>query len=70
MYYSATLFGLVGFTNPTAVSITVGATNFIFTLVNLAIIDRVGRRLILLVTVIGMVREPIHLHFLRLGTQS
>ncbi|RYP91142.1 hypothetical protein DL770_002738 [Monosporascus sp. CRB-9-2] len=54
MYYSATLFGLVGFTNPTAVSITVGATNFLFTLVNLVIIDKAGRRLILLVTVIGM----------------
>ena len=60
MYYSATLFGLVGFTNPTAVSITVGGTNFLFTLVNLVIIDKAGRRLILLVTVIGMVREQFH----------
>ncbi|KAK7755446.1 hypothetical protein SLS62_002674 [Diatrype stigma] len=54
MYYSATLFALVGFTNPTAVSITVGATNCIFTLVNMLIIDRVGRRRTLLCTVIGM----------------
>ncbi|KZL66736.1 myo-inositol transporter [Colletotrichum tofieldiae] len=54
MYYSATLFGLVGFNKPVAVSIVVGATNFIFSLVNLFIIDRVGRRRILLVTVAGM----------------
>ena len=64
MYYSATLFGLVGFENATAVSITVGGTNFLFTLVNLLIIDKVGRRRILLITVIGMVRPVIiHLHF-------
>ncbi|KAH6663314.1 general substrate transporter [Plectosphaerella plurivora] len=54
MYYSATLFGLVGFDKPVAVSIVVGATNFLFTMVNLFIIDRVGRRKILLVTVAGM----------------
>lgn len=55
MYYSATLFGLVGFNKPVAVSIVVGATNFIFSLVNLLVIDRVGRRRILIVTVFGMV---------------
>lgn len=54
MYYSATLFSLVGFANPTAVSIVVGGTNFLFTLVNMLVIDRVGRRKILLVTVMGM----------------
>lgn len=55
MYYSATLFGLVGFNKPVAVSIVVGATNFIFTVLNMFIIDRAGRRRILLVTVAGMV---------------
>ncbi|CCF36464.1 myo-inositol transporter [Colletotrichum higginsianum] len=55
MYYSATLFGLVGFNKPVAVSIVVGATNFVFSLVNLFVIDRVGRRRILLITVAGMV---------------
>ncbi|KAH7353860.1 myo-inositol transporter [Plectosphaerella cucumerina] len=54
MYYSATLFGLVGFDKPVAVSIVVGATNFLFTMVNLFIIDKVGRRRILLITVAGM----------------
>jgi SP family myo-inositol transporter-like MFS transporter 13 len=56
MYYSGTLFALVGFNKPAAVSIVVGATNFLFTFVNIAIIDKVGRRKILLWTVTGMVR--------------
>ncbi|KAF5650789.1 ITR1-inositol permease [Fusarium tjaetaba] len=54
MYYSATLFSLVGFNKPTAVAIVVGATNFLFTFVNLVAIDKLGRRIILLVTVLGM----------------
>jgi SP family myo-inositol transporter-like MFS transporter 13 len=54
MYYSATLFAIVGFQNPTAVSIVVGATNFVFNIVNLLFIDRLGRRRLLLITVIGM----------------
>lgn len=56
MYYSATLFSLVGFNKPTAVAIVVGATNFLFTFVNLVVIDKAGRRIILIVTVLGMVR--------------
>ncbi|RMJ06746.1 hypothetical protein CDV36_013662 [Fusarium kuroshium] len=54
MYYSATLFSLVGFNKPTAVAIVVGATNFLFTFVNMIVIDKAGRRIILLVTVLGM----------------
>ncbi|KIL94307.1 hypothetical protein FAVG1_02870 [Fusarium avenaceum] len=54
MYYSATLFSLVGFNKPTAVAIVVGATNFLFTFVNLVVIDKAGRRIILIVTVLGM----------------
>lgn len=44
MYYSGTLFALVGFNKPAAVSIVVGGTNFIFTVVNMLMIDRIGRR--------------------------
>jgi SP family myo-inositol transporter-like MFS transporter 13 len=54
MYYSATLFKIVGFSNATAVAITVSATNFVFSLVNLVVVDKFGRRMILLVTVFGM----------------
>ncbi|KAM0241496.1 hypothetical protein ACHAP5_007535 [Fusarium lateritium] len=68
MYYSATLFALVGFNKPTVVAIVVGATNFLFTFVNLVVIDKAGRRIILLVTVLGMalsmVVASIAFHFI------
>jgi SP family myo-inositol transporter-like MFS transporter 13 len=54
MYYAATLFSIVGFNNPTAVGITVSATNFVFSIVNLVLVDRFGRRIILTITVLGM----------------
>ncbi|KAH7143575.1 general substrate transporter [Dactylonectria macrodidyma] len=54
MYYSATLFSLVGFNKPTAVAIVVGATNFMFNIVNLLFVDRIGRRILLLISVFGM----------------
>ncbi|KAJ6051993.1 myo-inositol transporter [Penicillium canescens] len=54
MYYSSTLFSMVGFDKPAAVSIVVGGTNFLFGFVNFAVIDRFGRRVILIVTVLGM----------------
>lgn len=54
MYYAATLFSIVGFNNPTAVGITVSATNFVFSILNLVLVDRLGRRAILTVTVLGM----------------
>jgi SP family myo-inositol transporter-like MFS transporter 13 len=54
MYYSATLFKIVGFSNATAVAITVSATNFVFSVVNLVIVDKFGRRRILMFTIAGM----------------
>lgn len=54
MYYSATLFSLVGFDNPTAVGLVVAGTNFIMTFVNMMMVDGVGRRKLLLSTVWGM----------------
>lgn len=54
MYYSATLFSIVGFNNATAVAITVSATNFVFSLVNLVLVDKFGRRRLLTVTILGM----------------
>lgn len=55
MYFSATLFSMAGFDKPTAVSIVVGGANFIFGFINFASIDRFGRRIVLLITVLGMV---------------
>ncbi|KAK7407885.1 hypothetical protein QQX98_009944 [Neonectria punicea] len=51
MYYSPVLFSLVGFSNPVAVGTVIAGTNFIFTFVNLLLVDRAGRRRILLCTV-------------------
>lgn len=54
MYFSTTIFETIGFHNPTAVSIIIAATNFVFTLVALCIIDVVGRRRILVLAIPGM----------------
>ncbi|KAL3457289.1 general substrate transporter [Aspergillus heterothallicus] len=54
MYYSATLFDLVGFSNPVAVGLVVSGTNFIMTWVNMMAVDPIGRRRIVLLTSWGM----------------
>lgn len=48
MYFSATIFMLVGFKSPTLASMSVAITNWLFTIVALLVIDKVGRRRILL----------------------
>lgn len=48
MYFSATIFTMLGFPIPTLTSLVVAVTNFVFTLAALFQIDRVGRRRILL----------------------
>jgi MFS transporter, SP family, solute carrier family 2 (myo-inositol transporter), member 13 len=55
MYYSATMFSMVGFNNAIAVSIVVSVTNFAFTWVAVLYVDTVGRRKMLLSTVWIMV---------------
>lgn len=68
MYFSATIFETIGFDNATAVSIIIAATNFVFTGVALCIIDKVGRRRILLFAVpcmcASLVLCAIAFHFL------
>ncbi|KAJ9644146.1 hypothetical protein H2199_004014 [Coniosporium tulheliwenetii] len=54
MYYSATLFDLVGFSNPVAVGLVVAGGNFIMTWVNMMMVDPFGRRRLLVCTVWGM----------------
>ncbi|CZR68282.1 related to myo-inositol transporter [Phialocephala subalpina] len=54
MYYSSTLFGLVGFNKPVSVPLVVGGTNFIFGFAYFFTLNRFGRRIILLITVFGM----------------
>jgi len=48
MYFSATIFQILGFSNPTLTSLSVALTNFAMTCVALLLIDRVGRRRILI----------------------
>ncbi|PTB67790.1 general substrate transporter [Trichoderma citrinoviride] len=51
MYFSATIFSIMGFESPTLTSLIVAITNFVFTLVALVLIDRIGRRRILLYSI-------------------
>lgn len=55
MYFSATIFTMLGFSVPTLTSLTVATTNFIFTIGALLLIDRVGRRRILLYSIPFMI---------------
>jgi len=54
MYYSSTLFDLVGFSNPVAVGLVVAGGNFFMTWVNMMTVDPFGRRRVLVCTVWGM----------------
>lgn len=51
MYFSATIFSMLSFSSPTLTSLSVAATNFIFTLLAFALIDRIGRRYMLLYSI-------------------
>ncbi|KPI41893.1 Myo-inositol transporter 1 [Cyphellophora attinorum] len=55
MYFSATIFQLLGFTSPTLTSLSIAGTNFLFTVGAFYLIDRIGRRRILLFTIPVMV---------------
>ncbi|CAK9435435.1 uncharacterized protein LODBEIA_P01620 [Lodderomyces beijingensis] len=74
MYFSATIFETIGFKNPTAVSIIISATNFVFTGIALCIIDKVGRRRILLVGMpcmcASLVVCAVAFHFLNIDFSS
>ncbi|KAK6814465.1 hypothetical protein RU639_009378 [Aspergillus parasiticus] len=54
MYYSGTLFALVGFSNPVAVSLVVSGTNMVSACINMLLVDPVGRRRLLVSTAWGM----------------
>lgn len=55
MYYSATIFSMAGFDNPTATGLIVSGSNLFFTIVSMLLLDRVGKRRILLSTYPGMI---------------
>ncbi|KAI5968881.1 ITR1 [Candida margitis] len=74
MYFSTTIFETIGFKNSTAVSIIISATNFVFTGIALCIIDKVGRRRILLIGIPCMCGAlivcAIAFHFLNVDFSS
>ncbi|KAJ2448346.1 hypothetical protein EV183_005488 [Coemansia sp. RSA 2336] len=58
MYYSATILKMAGFSSSksaTQFSIAIAATNMLMTIVAISIIDRFGRRKLLLVSFVGMI---------------
>jgi len=55
MYFSATIFSLLRFSSPTLTSLSIAITNFLFTIAAFHLIDRIGRRRILLITIPVMV---------------
>lgn len=59
MYFSATIFSLLQFSSPTLISLSIAVTNFLATIAAFYLIDRVGRRRILLYTIPGMVTTLI-----------
>ncbi|KAI8141847.1 general substrate transporter [Fennellomyces sp. T-0311] len=64
MYYAATILRMAGFRdhqNSTTVAIIVSATNMVFTAVAVGLIDRVGRRRMLVVTILIMIAGLIAL---------
>lgn len=74
MYYSATLFNLVGFSDPVAVGLVVAGTNFVMTWVNMMTVDPIGRRRIVLLTSWGMsaglIAVAVAFHFIPVDTNT
>ncbi|EDO32615.1 predicted protein [Nematostella vectensis] len=54
MFYCATIFQKAGFKDPTGVPILIGAVQFVASAISLALIDRGGRRFLLIVAGVGM----------------
>ena len=74
MYFSATIFAMVGFSNPTLTSLTVAIANFIFTIIALGLIDRIGRRRMLLYSIpfmiVGLLLAALGFSFLTMDASS
>ncbi len=74
MYYSSTLFALVGFSNPVAVGLVVAGVNFVMTWVNMMTVDPIGRRRVLISTVWGMsaglLAVAVAFHFIPVNTHT
>ena len=63
IFYSTTIFGLAGFNLSIVGTALVGAVNFLSTLVSVYLIDRVGRKTLLLVGLTIMVFSLLLMSF-------
>ena len=56
MYYAPTIFQSVGFSNDSALfqTLWIGAINLVFTIIGMSLIDRIGRKFLLMAGAIGM----------------
>lgn len=74
MYFSASIFSLLGFSSPTLTSMSIASSNFLFTLAAFYLIDRVGRRRMLLYTIpmmaIALLLCAFAFHFVLLPPSS
>jgi SP family myo-inositol transporter-like MFS transporter 13 len=74
MYFSASIFSLLGFSSPTLTSMSIASSNFVFTLAAFYLIDRVGRRRMLLYTIpmmaIALLLCAFAFHFVQLPQAS
>lgn len=72
MYFSSTIFTLLGFSVPTLTSLVVAVTNFVFTVAALLLVDSIGRRRILLYSipfmVLGLLLSAYGFRFVKLPT--
>lgn len=59
MYYTGTLFALVGFSDPVAVGLVVSGTNLVMSWVNMMLVDPVRHRRLLMLTVSGMAASMV-----------
>ncbi|CCH42839.1 Myo-inositol transporter 1 [Wickerhamomyces ciferrii] len=71
-FYAPTLFSLVGFSQPIAVSIVTSGANCIFTVVSLFTVDRFGRRRLLVSTVwimtLFLVIAAVSIHYIPINS--
>jgi len=56
MYYAPSIFQSIGFSSDSALmqTVIVGATNLVFTFVGMSLIDRIGRKTLLMIGAVGM----------------
>lgn len=59
MYYAATILAMANFNDPTAVALVVATANMVFTMIAVNIIDKAGRRRILILSMLSMILSLI-----------